>query len=263
MTLAARAILSPIGMILVACVAAWSFHRACRALARWYWVGVALWIVAVAIKFAIAIPTNAAVLTAIARRLPTSAFVAAGGLYIGVQSVLCEIGLTFLAGLVWKQLGRDAGRAIAVGAGAGVFEAALLGLGSLVGVTYWLSGAPAAEPVGAGLRTIATTTPLFWLAGSAERVSAILVHAASRGLVLLGISHARGGMIAAGFLIFTLIDTIAGAAQLSGLMTSISLWWIELAVAIPAIASAFILPRLLEQFPAEEKPDVPTELAAN
>jgi len=251
MSLGARAIMSPIGMMLVGCAAAWYWKRVSRAQARWFWIGVALWTVAVFIKLTIAVLTNAAVLTAIRSRVPSAWFVGAGGLFIGVQSSLCEVGLTVLAGLVWKQLGQDAGRAIAVGVGAWAFEAVLLGLAGLAGVVVWLSGVSGTELVGQQLQIAATNTPVFWLAAPIERVSAILVHAASRGLVLVGITHARRWMIVLGFLIFTLVDTVAGGAQISGLMNSISLWWIELAVAVPGVASLVSLRWLIQHFGAD------------
>jgi len=57
-----------------------------------------------------------------------------GGLFLGIQSSLFEIGLTFLAVLIWRQLGRDADRAIGIGIGAGAFEALLLGIASFIAI---------------------------------------------------------------------------------------------------------------------------------
>ena len=74
---------------------------------------------------------NANVIGLLQGHLPHAWFLVAGGLFIGIQSSACEIGLTLLAGLRWKQLGQSTGRAIAVGVGAGAFEAFLLGLASV------------------------------------------------------------------------------------------------------------------------------------
>jgi hypothetical protein len=241
MSLATASLASGLGMILVAIIAVWSWRRLTGVPARWFWVGAGLWSVAVLVKVVIALPTNPAVLGYLRSHLPHAAFVAVGGLYIGMESSACEIGLTLLAALRWNQLGRDAGRAIAVGVGAGAFEALLLGLASTIGVVAWLAGLPGTEAVGEQLRKAAATTPLFWLAGPVERITAIICHAATRGLVLLGARHGRGGMIAAGFLIFTLLDGVAGAAHLSGMLGTLSAWWIELAVAVFALISLPLL----------------------
>jgi hypothetical protein len=224
-------------MVLVGLAAAWYWWRVSGARARWFWIGTALWTVAVIIKFTIAILANARVVAVLKDHLPHTAFVAAGGLFTGIESSLCEIGLTLLAGLIWKQLGENAGRAIAVGVRAGAFEAVILGLANLASVLAWRAGVPGTEQIGEALQVAAASTPVFWLAGPVERVIAILVHAASRGLVLVGIRHARIGMIAGGFLIFTYIDAIAGGVQISGSLGRVSLWWIELLISTAAFVS--------------------------
>src|SRR5262249_43032502 len=142
---------------------------------------------------------------------------------------------TLLAGLIWKELGRDARRAIAVGVGAGAFEALLLGIAATAGVVAWLAGAPGTEGGGGELQEAAATTPLFWLLGPVERVTAVICHALSRGLVLLGVRYGKGAMIAPGFLILTLLDGVAGAVVLSGLIGAISSWWSELAFSVFAL----------------------------
>jgi hypothetical protein len=242
MSLALGALSSGVGMILVAVGAVWYWRRvAAGASARWYWIGAGLWTVAVLVKVLVALFSNPVVIGFLKSRLPTPAVVAAGGFYLGVQSSVCEIGLTLLAGLLWRELGRDAGRAIAVGIGAGAFEALLLGLAVSLGVVAWLAGAPGTEGTAAELQKTAATTPLFGLLGPVERVTAMICHASSRGLVLLGVRHGRSGMIALGFLIFTLLDGVAGAAHLSGLMGSISMWWFELAFSVFAFVSLPLL----------------------
>ena len=58
----------------------------------------------------------------------------------------------------------------------------------------------------------------------------------SRRLVLLGIRQGKIGMIALGFLIFTLLDGTAGTALLSGKLGVVSLWWFELAFSVFALS---------------------------
>jgi len=241
MNTAVSALASGVGMILVAIAAVWYWRRESEASARWYWVGAGLWTVAVLVKVIIALLTNPAIFSTLNRHLRFALFVAAAGLFLGIQSSLCEIGLTLLAGMRWKELGRDAGRAIAVGVGAGAFEAFLLGLGAVAAIAAWLAGVPGTDQVGEQIQKAAATTPLYWLLGPVERTTAIICHASSRALVLLGARYGKQGLIALGFLIFTLLDATAGAALLSGQMNVVSMWWFELAFAVFAVASLPVL----------------------
>ena len=215
-------------MIAVAAVAVVYWLRISQLPWRWLWIGVALWTVAVVVKFAVAIVINGPVI-ALLNKIPFyPAYILLGGLFIGIQSSLCEMGFTWLAAKRWPLWGQDADRAIGIGTGAGAFEAFLLGVASLLGMIAALAHTPGTEPVGAALNQAAALTPLVYLVGPAERIIAILCHASCRALVLLGVGQQKPLLVFWGFLIFTLLDSAAGAAQLSGLMSKISLWWIEL-----------------------------------
>ena len=50
---------------------------------RWFWVGAALWTVAVAAKFAIAIPLNGPLLKGLSSSLPYWAYLTVGTIYGG------------------------------------------------------------------------------------------------------------------------------------------------------------------------------------
>ena len=208
---------------------------------RWFWLGAGLWAVAVAIKVAIAILTNPTVFAYLGGILSYPTFVAIGGLYGGLQSSLCEIGLTWLAVLIWRNLGRDADRAIGIGLGAGAFEAFALGLAAALAVSTTLAGVEKTEAVRQQIDGVAAVNPLFWLIGTAERIIAILCHASSRALVILGAVHHLPWMIFWGFFIFTAIDGIATAVHISGRLGTFSMWWIELALLPAAIVSIPIL----------------------
>ena len=170
-------------------------------------------------------------------------------MYVGVQSSIFEIGFTILAGWIWRQLGRDSPRAIAVGVGAGAFEAFLLGLLSAVAMAAVAVGAPGTEGPNREISVHQAVTPLFWLVAPVERISAVLVHASSRALVLLGLTYRRPLMVFWGFWIFALLDTVAGAAQLSGKIGTFSLWWVELAILPFGLISIPILRWCIEHFP--------------
>jgi hypothetical protein len=163
-------------------------------------------------------------------------------LYVGIQSSVFEMGFTLLAFLIWRQLGRDAGRAIAIGVGAGAFEALLLGIGAVAtGLTLSLVHGPQVEKTLEGLTQIAAITPLLWLIGPVERIIAILCHASTRALLLLGMAKKKYSLAFWGFLIFTLLDGIAGGVHVAGLIGKISMWWIELALVPFAVVSVFVL----------------------
>jgi hypothetical protein len=240
-----------LGMMLVAALAVVYWYRRSAAKARWFWVGAGLWTIAVILKFACAILTNAAVIGLLKRVLPYSIYVACGGLYVGVQSSVLEMGCTILAGLIWRQLGKDSARAIAIGVGAGAFEAFLLGLLSAVGMVAIIMGAPGTEGSAKAIIAEQAATPLFWLVAPVERVIAVLVHASTRALILLGITYRKAMMVFSSFWIFALLDSIAGAAQLSGKLGTFSLWWIELAILPFGLIGVPILRWCIEHFPPQ------------
>jgi len=165
----------------------------------------------------------------------------AGGLFLGVQSSLFEIGLTLLAVLIWRQFGRDADRAIGIGVGAGAFESFLLGISSLAAILTCLAGLPGSEALREGIDKVAASTPFFWLVAPVERVISILCHASSRALVLLGVVKRKRLLVLWGFLLFALLDGIAGGAHVSGMLGKVSMWWIELAILPVALVSIPIL----------------------
>ncbi len=170
-----------------------------------------------------------------------------------VCSVLIAIafifGVTLAAALIWRNMCRDADTAIAVGIGAGAFEALLLGLSGLGGVFIALLGMPGSDGVLIGMARIAMITPLAWLVGPVERVIAILCHTSSRALVLLSVAKRRGRLFWWGFMIMTAIDSVAGFVHVSYMIGKASLWWIELAVAPFGIISVPIIRRCLGCWP--------------
>lgn len=235
------ALASGVGMVLVAALAVFFWRRVSTAGFRWYWIGAALWAVAVAVKVACALATNAAAIGFLKHHLPHPLLVASGGLFLGVQSSLCEIGFTLLAVVFWRQLGREAGRAIAIGVGAGAFEAFLLGAAQIAAAALAVAGLSVSEGIAAEMAKAAAVTPLVWLVGPVERAIAILCHASCRALVLLGFVQRRPMMVFWGFAIFTMLDGIAGAAHLSGMLARFSVWWVELAISPFALVSLAIL----------------------
>src|SRR5262249_60634397 len=79
-----------------------------------------------------------------------------------------------------------------------------------------------AERIVPDLQHAISLTPLYWLAGPVERIMAILCHASSRALILLGVSKRRYELALWGFLLFTLLDGMAGAFPVAALLVTIS-----------------------------------------
>lgn len=232
-----------IGMVIVGVGAVLLWRRWSGAKWRWFWVGAAVWTVGVFLKFACAIPLNKPLLEAIEARVSHNVYLALGSLYVGLLTGVFEIGVTLVAVLVWKKMAEDASRGVAVGVGAGAVEAVLLGVIAVLSVVAALAmGGQMRHQMAAGVAPAAATTPLFWLVAPVERVIAILCHTSSRALVLLGVARGRWFWpFAGGFLIMTAIDAIAGYVHLAGLLGSVSLWWIQLAIAPAALLSIPIL----------------------
>jgi uncharacterized membrane protein YhfC len=245
-------------MMLVGVVAALYWYGRSGAKARWFWVGVGLWTLAVALKFASAILFNAPILGFLKRVLTYPGYVACGGLYVGIHSSIFEMGFTILAGMIWRQLGKDSARAIAVGVGAGAFEAFLLGLLGVLAMAAIILSAPGTDELAKAISAQQAVTPLFWFVAPVERVTAVLVHASTRALVLLGITYRKPMMVFWSFWIFALLDSVAGAAQLSGRLGAFSLWWIELALLPFAVISIPILQWCIAHFPPKAMEPEPT-----
>jgi hypothetical protein len=241
---AGLAIASGAGMIFVGASALITWRLISRTPWRWFWVGAGLWAVAVLVKLCIGLLVNGSALGWFRHTLAYPAYIALGGVFIGLESSLCEIGIIIAAAAWWRQLGRDANRAIAIGVGAGAVEALLLGAFYVGAGTFAVTGLPGGADIAEGLGEMQSATPLFWLVGPVERLLAMLVHVSSRALALLGVTYTRSTMVYGGLALFATVDGIAGAAILLG-NTSIpfSPWWIELAISPIALLSVWVLRR--------------------
>jgi hypothetical protein len=219
---------------------------------RWFFAGAAIWVAGVALKSAWAAGPHDSVLAFLENAVPRLGYLIAGSVYIGGLTGVFEIGITLAAALIWRSLSRTAARAMAVGVGAGAIEAILLGAGA-AGVALALTlNIPDMEDLREGLATIGPT-PALWLIGPAERVIAILCHTGSRVLVLLAVARGRWSLFWYGFLILTGIDTIAGYVHLGGLVGSVNLWWVELALLPLALLSVAAVRRCVRGWPRVEE----------
>lgn len=247
-------LLSGLGMIAVACLAVGAWRLRSHAAWRWFWVGAAVWTVGVALKVVWALLLNEPILVAMSGGLSHDLYLALGSIYIGLLTGVFEIGITLIAGLIWRGMARDPARGVAVGVGAGAFEALLIGLAVLAGaLAALLTTGQIREQVVAAIAGPADMTPLFWLAGPVERVIAIACHVASRALVLVGIARRKRVLpFLVAFLLMSAIDAVAGYVHLSGVLGSASPWWIELALAPAAVVSVPFLIWSIRHWPSPE-----------
>jgi hypothetical protein len=163
---------------------------------------------------------------------PFSVYKIVGGLCMGLFSAIFEMGATIAAVVIWRQLGRDLPRAVAIGAGAGAFEALLLGLASVVGMLTILAGVPGREDAAAQVQRLSDSTR--FLARRTDRTCNR--DPGAHGLSRPAPSRHHSAplvMAAAGFAVFTLLDGIAGYLQVADAMNRMSLWWVELSL-VPA-----------------------------
>jgi uncharacterized membrane protein YhfC len=212
-------------LVALGAVLAWWFHS--RVQWRWFWAGAGIWTVGVALKFAVALPLNPVFFDKSGHAVGLKLCI--GSVYCGLMTGVFEIGVTLAAALVWRRLAAEPARAVAVGLGAGAFEALLLGLASGAGSLSALASGQT-ELMLKSLAGISAHTPVMWLAGPAERVIAILAHTASRVLVLRAVAGRRWLGFWAGFGWLSGVDLVAGVALLTGMTTSGSLWLIELMI---------------------------------
>jgi uncharacterized membrane protein YhfC len=248
-------LVSAIGMIAVGGVAVGIWRFSSRVPWRWFWVGAAVWTAGVALKFACAILLNKPILGALKTSLSSGAYLALGSVYIGILTGVFEIGVTLIAGLIWRGMARNAARGLAVGIGAGAFEAVLVGVAVLLSAIGCLvTTGPTQDQILAATTSATSVTPLFWLAGPIERVIALACHVASRALVLVGIARGKWGWpFTIAFLLMSAIDAVAGYFYLARLVGRISTWWMELAITPAALASIPLLLWSIRHWPACEK----------
>jgi uncharacterized membrane protein YhfC len=173
----------------------------------------------------------------------------AGSIYCGLMTGIFEVGVTLAAALIWRRLAADPNRAVAVGIGAGAFEALLLGLAAAAGPLV-ASAVGQGDQVLQALSGASASTSLFWLVGPVERVIAIAAHTAARVLVLQAVAKRVWLGFWAGFAWLSAVDLIAGVALLTGMTRAGSLWRIELMILPFGLLGIPIIRSALRRWPA-------------
>lgn len=228
-------------MALVGGLSLWFWRRRTRVAWTCFGIGALLWGVGVSLKFGWAFAFNKSILQAINRALPEPAAWVAGALYIGLLTGVFEIGVTILAAKRWAFLSQNSGRAIAVGIGAGAFEAIILGL--VVALASLASGPQAAAAGSVSLMVLPAV----------ERILALLCHASSRAMVFFAVAARRPRWALWGFILLTGLDTVAALFLLSKERAAMNPWLPELSFLPFALISLALLIFLSKAWPAEQQ----------
>lgn len=254
------ALVPGLGMILVAIA---FIIYSLRKGGTWSYLGLGAlaWAVTVAIKMLIALVANSPIYQALYN--PDSLW-APGSilfyLYIGALTGLTEVLLTWLV-LRYTRLGRAPwNKALAFGVGFGAFEALLLGLGSLLGMLVGLL-APQTLPAAAMGSMVQANNLLFDLAPIVERIATIFVHILCNVLLFYGVVTLRSRWLWVSFAFKTLLDSVAGFAQLWGVGTVERIWIIEAVIIIFGILGWWGTRAVARRYPSlvEEQPVVTTD----
>ena len=232
-----------------ACVVLWKRASAVRW--RWFWIGAAVWTAGVVLKNVFSAIANKDALSWLNSHLPHWGYPAAASLYIGLLTGIFGIGTAFFAARRWPAMTFSADRAIAVGLGAGAFEALLMGLSPLITGIIVVTGNFKPDPHTYQELLKSLAIPAYVLIGTVERIIVILCHTASRGLVLLAVARGRMQSFWWAFLLMTGLDAVVGWTYFSGFMKTRSEWWVELMILPFGILSVYVIVRLLKRWPSE------------
>lgn len=221
-----------IGMMAIALgtVTYWKAHSKV-ALSFFLW-GAAAWIVGVALKLIAAIPQSA-IITGSRELLPRYLSESVLWLYMGLLTGIFECGMALVfASRVKKIRQADWKEAAGFGFGFGAVEALLMGLGSL-GLALLATLAPdRLPPTLLEIPASAMDAILGFSAPIVERIIFVVIHAFSCLLIVYAVQTKDWKWFWAAFLYKTVVDGIAGFAQLTyGVenLTIIGIWLLEIA----------------------------------
>lgn len=193
--------------------------------------GAVMWIVTVAVKFALAVPFNATVYRVLAGGQSGGFGALLFDLYVGLLTGVTEV---LIVGLVlrYTRLGKVVWeRVLAFGMGFGAVEAFLLGLSSLATMLVVLL-APQAIPAQALSGLAIANNVLFGLAPIVERFFAMWIHIFTNALIFFGAVRMQLRWFWAAFAYKSLVDAFAAWGQLAGMTATVEQIWVLEAVVI-------------------------------
>ncbi len=218
------------GMILVAL--GYTLYAGTKRLGwRYFWLGALAWLIAVVVKFVVAVLLNPLMYRILVNEGQPGIGDWVMYLYIGSLTGIFEVGLvwlllrsTHLKEANWQQV-------LAFGIGFGVLEAFLLGLSSL-GNMIVASVQPGVFPAETMASLARANDIRLSLAPIVERFFTVLVHIFSCALIFYSLRAHKPLAFWLAFLYKTLIDTAAAYGQLTGLDTLGKIWAIEALVVL-------------------------------
>jgi len=237
MTISPFALVGGVGMIAVALGFA-GYAVANRLGMKYLGLGALAWVITVAVKFTIAVPTNGWMQNRTrAFGEPWGSLVMA--LYGGLLTGVTEVGLTWCF-LRYTRFGRAAWpRVVAFGIGFGAIEALLLGVGSLVAAIVAMK-MPERLPREV-LEQLAHADNLWiQLAPICERFFACLGHVGTNVMIFYAVVRQSPRWFWLAFVFKTAIDAIATAYVVSGVTKTLAQIW-----GMEAIAAAWGIVGLL------------------
>lgn len=235
------ALISGFGMILVGVGFVFYWIRAARVpLLPFLW-GALLWVITVAIKFAVAIPFNRPLLKYFILALHPVTGGIAFSVYVGLLTGIFECGLCYLVIRLTFMREYDFNHAIAFGIGFGAIEAILLGLVALIKVL--VPGHPAGV-----VPLVSISIPIV------ERFFTILVHVFSAVLIFYSIRYRKFSYFLLSFFTKTAMDGFAGWFSLNFKFTPANLWMAEGVVTVFGIFSFIGSIWIKKKYPADAGP---------
>lgn len=243
-------LLSGIGMMAVAVVAV-LFWRRRGSLWRAVGWGALAWVVAVALKFAWGLPTNAFIQRHLTQALPESIAVPVFWIYVGLLTGIFECGLTLVFVKCTRAKAAGWNDAVAFGIGFGAIEAFLLGLLSFVSIAvsiaFWDQFPADAKDAAAAETALGVAViPLPIV----ERLSALAAHVFTCVLIVYGVRVGAQRWFWLSFVYKSALDAFAAWGLLAAHITKSALRMaaFEAAVGVFAIVAVIGLIRLHRRF---------------
>lgn len=215
--------------------------------------GALAWVVAVALKFAWAVPVNPVLYKALQGGLP--GWLASGTfyVYVGALTGVFEVALVWLAlrflpvgkGVTWQ-------KALAFGIGFGAVEALLLSLSPLATVISALRN-PAGLPLSVLQQVAVLNYPFNSLAPVWERFFTIWIHIFCNALIFYALNKRESRWMWLAFAFKTAIDSFAAWGQVAGLDVPGRLALLEGIVGLFGVAAWLGTRRVEKAFPPVEE----------
>jgi len=217
--------------VLVGFAIAVAAQRMLRVQWRWLGTGALLWFTVLVLKETLFPLLDAPAWEAMQKHLSKRVYCCLGAGYGGMISGGVEVVITLAAGLLWRRLGANAPRAVAIGVGAGTGEAVILGFCKVV---------LAVMTFARGMQLLEVTF-LISLAFPLGRMMVIPSHVAVRAMTLYAIATGRWWWFWLAFALFSVIDGTATLLAITDASKTVSPWIMQIwplgfaAVSIPLI----------------------------